>query len=113
MKLNKEIRSWGQPREEDSFYRPKKGPQEGRKEKTSFYSSLKWRKLRAQYLTEYPLCAHCEHEGNKVPARVVDHIVPIREGGAALDWDNLQGLCDKHHNRKSGKERHQKKGGER
>lgn len=29
---------------------------------------------------------------------VVDHILPLSEGGAKLDEDNLQPLCNRHHN---------------
>lgn len=40
------------------------------------------------------------------PVQVTDHIVPINEGGAMYDWDNLQSLCTQCHNSKSGKEAH-------
>lgn len=32
---------------------------------------------------------------------VTDHIIPISEGGAELDKQNFQSLCDRHHNKKS------------
>jgi 5-methylcytosine-specific restriction endonuclease McrA len=38
------------------------------------------------------------------PAAMVDHIVPIRQGGAALDMNNLQSLCWSCHCAKSIKE---------
>lgn len=35
------------------------------------------------------------------PADVVDHIVPIKKGGAELDESNLQPLCHSCHNKKT------------
>jgi 5-methylcytosine-specific restriction endonuclease McrA len=40
------------------------------------------------------------------PARVVDHIRPVRRGGAFWDIHNLQTMCESCHNSKSGKESH-------
>lgn len=88
-------RPWVTPREAHS----------GRKRSNSdFYNSTAWRKARASYLFNRPLCAICYQEGEFVGAKVVDHIVPINEGGAKLDPDNFQGLCNMHHNQKSGRE---------
>ena len=38
------------------------------------------------------------------PARVVDHITPIKDGGERFCWSNLQPLCISCHNRKTAKE---------
>lgn len=76
---------------------------------TPFYQSQQWRRVRKQYLEQHPLCVECQSEGRIVPARVVDHIKPINEGGARFDFKNLQGLCDKCHNKKSGREAHKKR----
>lgn len=73
---------------------------------TSFYQSQQWRRVRALFLAQFPLCSDCSKRGMVVAARVVDHIVPINEGGARYDYHNLQGLCDRCHNRKSGREAH-------
>lgn len=35
---------------------------------------------------------------------MVDHIVPLHEGGDSLDWSNLQPLCNRCHARKRGRE---------
>ena len=63
----------------------------------------KWRKARALYLQQHPLCAECRRNGTLTPATVVDHIVPHR-GDKALFWDqqNWQPLCVHHHNIKTG-----------
>lgn len=60
----------------------------------------KWRKARARYLREHPLCVMCQADGHDVPAEVVDHKEPHR-GDEALFWDesNWQPLCASHHSR--------------
>ena len=63
-----------------------------------------WKTLRKKFLDEHPLCACCLLEGRYTPARIVDHIVPIRQGGKPLDEGNLQVLCWSCHSKKSDKE---------
>lgn len=70
-----------------------------------FYNSPQWQRLRKKKLSQNPLCEHCEREGRVTPATVVDHIVPIKEGGAALDINNLQSLCRYHDDVKGLKDR--------
>lgn len=70
-----------------------------------FYNTHEWRKLRKLKLAMNPLCEHCQHEGKLVAAVVVDHIVPIKEGGAMLDIENLQSLCRYHDDVKGLKDR--------
>lgn len=83
-------------------------PQEGRKHSnTKFYQSTAWRKLRVVKLEQQPLCEECLSKGIHTTAKVADHIVPINRGGAALNIENLQSLCDRCHNIKSAKEAHQ------
>jgi len=48
-----------------------------------------------------PLCVECESEGRTVVVDVVDHIVPIKQGGSKFGLDNLQSLCHSCHNRKT------------
>ena len=69
------------------------------KEDTKFYHTTQWKKLRAWHIGQNPLCILCGR-----PGRVVDHIVPIRLGGDRLAANNLQTMCDYHHNQKRGKE---------
>ena len=89
-------------------YLPKPRDNRTKKEKnqswggdTSFYRKSPWRKLRKVVLNKNPLCVICLEEGIVTQADVVDHIVPIKQGGAKLDETNLQGLCHKHHNKKT------------
>lgn len=86
--------------------RKEHGQQEGRTEKTGFYSTQPWLKLRNAYRLEHPFCEECLKGGKYIPMYIVDHKVPIREGGDPLSWDNLQSLCNSCHNKKSGQERH-------
>lgn len=61
-----------------------------------------WRRTRAAFLAEYPLCNNALglHSGRLVAARVADHIVP-REQGGTDDWSNLQPLCKRCHDTKT------------
>lgn len=55
----------------------------------------RWRKARADFLAQHPLCRYCEQQGRIVPATVVDHITP-HKGDEVLFWDsenNWQPLC--------------------
>ena len=67
----------------------------------SFYDSYAWRKLRAQFLLEHPICEECRKHGKLIKATIVDHIVPISKGGEPLDENNLQALCWSCHSSKS------------
>ncbi len=70
----------------------------------TFYESPAWRRLRRIKLQAQPLCEECLRENKTVKATMVDHIVPIKQGGAALDLSNLQSLCGSCHSKKSIKE---------
>ena len=58
-----------------------------------------WMKIRRAYLATHPECAKCG-----APAKQVDHVTPLREGGTHL-WTNLQSLCLRCHAVKSKRER--------
>lgn len=67
-----------------------------------FYHSTRWRKLRKYYITKNPLCVECKEKGRDEPARVVDHIISIRDNYSLRTKEsNLQSLCTSHHNSKS------------
>ena len=66
-----------------------------------FYHSQEWRKLRQSFLAEHPFCEKCRKSGRLTKATVVDHIIPIKQGGPALDESNLQALCAACHGEKS------------
>lgn len=62
----------------------------------------KWRKARALFLQQHPLCVHCEKENRITPATDLDHIIP-HKGDMSLFWDqtNWQPLCKSCHSRKT------------
>jgi 5-methylcytosine-specific restriction protein A len=79
------------------------------KEIAAFYWSPIWRKTAKAHKAANPLCVKCKEEGRIKGAEVTDHITPIEDGGARLDWNNLQSLCHSCHNSKSASERHIRK----
>lgn len=74
---------------------------DGKRTEAKFYHSARWKGLRDWFLTQHPLCEVCLREGRVEPAKIVDHIVEIKDGGARYDTDNLQALCDACHNKKT------------
>jgi len=77
-----------------------------RNDNNEFYNSQAWRKYRRAFIDNNPLCVVCDGSGLFVVGTVVDHIVPINEGGSKWDIANLQTLCDSCHAIKSGREAH-------
>lgn len=67
------------------------------------YNSVRWRKLRMIVLGGEPLCRICAAGGRVVEATVVDHILPLAQGGTDA-MSNLQPLCTTCHNRKTMRE---------
>jgi 5-methylcytosine-specific restriction protein A len=57
-------------------------------------------KLRAAKLSVNPICEHCHQR----PATVVDHIIPLAEGGDEWAWENKSSLCKPCHDAKTAKE---------
>jgi len=79
--------------------------------KTNFnYQSGRWKKLSRMVKNEEPLCRECLKNGRPEASKVADHIIPISEGGSEWDRDNLQGLCESCHNRKSAIESNTRRG---
>jgi 5-methylcytosine-specific restriction protein A len=60
--------------------------------------SAAWRAIRAQVLSEQPLCPLCHAEGRAVPAVDVDHKDNNPSNNAR---ENLWGLCRSHHSEKT------------
>lgn len=53
---------------------------------------VEWRRLREVVLNDEPLCRRCASRMRVSGAVLVDHIVPLRDGGTH-DRSNLQSLC--------------------
>ena len=63
-----------------------------------------WSKIRGMQLRREPLCRECKAAGFVVEATMVDHIIPLEQGGTN-EFSNLQSLCQTHHNKKTAAER--------
>ena len=60
--------------------------------------------MRATFLHAHPVCGVCAARGRFVAAVVVDHVLPLKDGGARFDWANLAALCVADHNAKTARE---------
>ena len=60
-------------------------------------------RIRNAHLDAHPLCVQCEQQGRVEVAVVVDHIIPLADGGPeSRDPEhNRQALCKAHHDAKS------------
>jgi 5-methylcytosine-specific restriction protein A len=63
----------------------------------------RWARFRLFRLRADPICQWINNDGTgcRLLASVVDHVVPLAEGGAEYDWDNTQCLCRSHHQQKT------------
>ena len=77
---------------------------------TKFYKSTAWEKCRKGYLASVGgLCERCKAEGKVVPAAIVHHKIYLREENykdpsIALNFENLEALCQTCHNQEHGKD---------
>lgn len=69
--------------------------------RTRFYDTKEWIVVRNRYRKRNPIC---EHDHCNKPMHTVDHIIPIRAGGAKFDENNLQSLCFQCHQCKRAEE---------
>jgi 5-methylcytosine-specific restriction protein A len=66
----------------------------------AFYASTRWRRLRAVFLRSHPLCAECQRKGLLTAAAHVHHKEERKDRPElALDWANLEALCQPCHGR--------------
>jgi len=77
-----------------------------------FYNSKKWRMVSHLFRSNYPFCKECDKKGITKPTEVADHIhglnYCLRNDIDPYLFSQLQPLCHKCHNKKSGKESHGK-----
>ena len=64
-----------------------------------------WAKVSKYVRTNEPICRHCQNTA----ATMVDHIVPLKQGGARLELNNLQPLCRSCHAIKTARETRQQR----
>lgn len=70
-------------------------------------SARRWRVVRREALERAGWRCEWVEDGQRCdrPGRLeVDHVVPLKAGGAPFDLENLQALCRPHHWRKTGEE---------
>lgn len=56
-----------------------------------------WDRFSIRYRARNPFCAVCMEKGRLTFCDVVDHKLPLKQGGGLLDPDNVWGLCSVHH----------------
>ena len=79
-----------------------KRPKENSLTPSFFYQSRRWIRFRNWFRSKYPLCKRClDEKRGPVPMKIVDHIIPIDQGGAKYSEGNCQSLCQECHNRKT------------
>lgn len=71
----------------------------------NIYHTPRWRRIRKAHLLMNPFCVTCLQFHINTIANVVDHIIEIEDGADPYDMDNLQSLCPRHHNVKTGAEK--------
>ena len=74
------------------------------REGRNIYRTKRWNVERKLYIQQHPICEKCKRIGLTTEAKVLDHIIPIRSGGAIWDKDNWMALCRECDNIKRGKE---------
>ncbi|WP_271856104.1 HNH endonuclease [Patiriisocius marinus] len=81
---------------------------------SKFYNARKWRKVSKYKRDVNPYCEKCESNGVVSLSNVADHIrglgFLIDNGLDPYNLKELQSLCHKCHNKKSGKESHTSRG---
>lgn len=83
----------------------------GRPNATDRGYNAHWRRTRAAFLRDNPLCVHCLAAGRVTEATVADHLDnegPL--GPRGHDHANLQALCKAHHDSKTAKTTHAARG---
>lgn len=61
-----------------------------------------WQRCRLAVLGREPFCRLCAAKDRVSAATLVDHIIPLADGGERLDDSNLQPLCVECHAIKTG-----------
>jgi len=78
-------------------------PKRSSTQNDSFYKSTAWTRLRSRKIQLTPLCEHCSIYGVLTAGHIIDHVIELNDGGAAMDYNNLQTLCLPCHNTKTAK----------
>ena len=75
-----------------------------------FYNSKAWRDYSRRFRYTCEICTAEGQHRDITPSSgnrgVVDHIVPVQQGGAKWDKRNHMGMCGHHHDKKRGLDSH-------
>ena len=66
-------------------------------------NSRSWRRFRAWFLSQNPLCSDCQARGYVTGATDVHHRIALRDGGALYEVANCLALCHPCHSRRTGR----------
>lgn len=73
---------------------------EDNKRYAKFYQSKEWKAIRKEKLLDQPLCEVCLEEGTITQGTIVHHKIEIKDNWEKrLDMENLETICQKHHNK--------------
>lgn len=72
----------------------------------------RWRAVSAKHRRLFPFCIWCRQVGRLEFAKLVDHKIPVVDGGPMFDPDNRWGLCVMHHGVKGEMERFARQSGQ-
>lgn len=64
----------------------------------------RWDRISAEHRRLFPFCAWCKQAGRIVFAKVVDHKIPVADGGEMYAPENRWSLCIPHHGIKTSME---------
>lgn len=87
-------------KEKYQYYKDK-----GQSTEDGFYQSKDWIRFRNWYRSKHPLCEECSRRGMITPMKIVDHIIPIKQGGDKFSENNSRSLCQECHNRKTAEDK--------
>jgi 5-methylcytosine-specific restriction protein A len=87
------------PGKRTRVHRPQSSAEQREREK--FYKTARWLRTREAKLRRDPLCQACAFDARTTPASHVDHRIPISQGGALTDDEQLVSLCQPCHSRKT------------
>lgn len=66
----------------------------------TFYTTSQWRNARNIKLSESPLCQRCLTNGYVTQAKIVHHIIEVRDDWERrLEHENLESICQACHNK--------------
>lgn len=71
-----------------------------RDQRINKHYGARWRKIRAAYIAQHPLCEDCLEKGLTTPVAEVHHVLPLDHGGSH-DFSNLHSLCKPCHSKQS------------